>query len=55
MRRDLELGRGEIVSLQTQKAATKKVEAGNEFGAMVKTTTMPASGDHIESFEIVFK
>lgn len=55
MRRDLELGRGEIVSLQAQKAATKKVAAGNEFGAMLKTEVEPAAGDHIESFTIVFK
>jgi len=55
MRRDLELGIGEIVSLQTQKAPTKKVEAGNEFGAMVKTNVEPAAGDYLESFAIVFK
>ncbi len=55
MRRDLELGTGEIVSLQTQKAATKVVAAGNEFGAMIKTTVEPAAGDYLESFAIVFK
>lgn len=55
MRRDLELGRGEIVSLQTQKAPVKKVESGNEFGAQIKTTVEPAPGDFLQGFEIVFK
>jgi len=55
MRRDLELGTGEIVSLQTQKATAKKVAAGNEFGAMIKTSVEPAAGDYLESFAIVFK
>lgn len=55
MRRDLELGRGEIVSLQSQKNAVKKVEAGSEFGAQIKTGCQPASGDKLEVFTIVFK
>ncbi|MEI6864236.1 MAG: translation initiation factor IF-2 [Candidatus Adlerbacteria bacterium] len=55
MRRDVELGRGTIVSLQTQKNAVKKVEAGNEFGAMVKTDIEPAAGDTLHAFEVVNK
>ncbi len=55
MRRDLLLGRGEIVSLQTHKVATKTVEIGTEFGAMLKTDVEPAPGDHIEAFEVVEK
>lgn len=55
MRRDLELGRGKIVSLQSQKNEVKKVEAGAEFGAMIKTDTEPAAGDRLEAFEIVYK
>jgi translation initiation factor IF-2 len=55
MRRDLELGRGEILSLQSQKKATKKVEAGSEFGMMLKAPLEPAAGDHIEAFEVVLK
>jgi translation initiation factor IF-2 len=55
MRRDHELGRGTIVSLQTQKAPTKKVEAGSEFGAQVKTSAEPAAGDTLQAFRIVFK
>ncbi len=53
MRRDLELGVGEIVSLQSQKTAAKKVESGSEFGAMVKTNADVAAGDRIESFKTV--
>ncbi len=53
MRRDLELGTGEIVSLQTQKNTTKKVEAGSEFGAMIKTSVEPAPGDKVELFTTV--
>ncbi|HVU80312.1 MAG TPA: translation initiation factor IF-2 [Candidatus Paceibacterota bacterium] len=55
MRRDLELGRGTIVSLQSQKAPVKKVESGTEFGAQVKTSAEPAAGDTLQSFKIVFK
>ena len=55
MRNDVEVGRGEITSLQTQKEAAKKVEKGNEFGAMIKTTVAPAAGDTIETFEVVTK
>lgn len=55
MRRDLELGRGTVVSLQSQKNAVKKVEAGSEFGAQIKTSVEPASGDTLQSFKIVFK
>jgi len=54
-RRDEEIGRGKIVSLQTGKAATKKVEAGVEFGAMLRTEVMIAAGDRIEAVAIVIK
>lgn len=53
MRRDLELGRGEVVSLQSHKAPVKKVDAGSEFGAMVKTGVEAAPGDRLEAFEIL--
>jgi translation initiation factor IF-2 len=55
LRRDLELGRGEVVSLQTGKTPVKKVEKGSEFGAMIKTSCEPAPGDKLEAFAIVFK
>jgi translation initiation factor IF-2 len=54
-RGDLEIGRGEILSLQTQKTAVKKIEKGSEFGAMVRLSADPAPGDHIEGFEVVLK
>jgi translation initiation factor IF-2 len=55
MRRDLELGRGTITGLQTQKTEVKKVEAGKEFGAQVKTSVEPASGDNLQAIKIVYK
>lgn len=55
LRRDLELGRGTILSLQSGKSPVKKVEAGSEFGAQIKTDVEPAHGDHLEAFDIVFK
>ncbi|MBX4192340.1 translation initiation factor IF-2 [Candidatus Parcubacteria bacterium] len=54
MRRDLEIARGEITSLQSGKNPVKKIESG-EFGAQVKLGTEPAPGDKLEAFEIVFK
>jgi translation initiation factor IF-2 len=55
MRREVEVGRGEIVGLQAQKAEVKKVESGAEFGAMLKLSAEPAHGDYIEMFEVVMK
>ncbi|HVZ76173.1 MAG TPA: translation initiation factor IF-2 [Candidatus Paceibacterota bacterium] len=55
MRRDLELGRGTITSLQSQKTPVKKIESGSEFGMQLKTSAEPAAGDLIQAFNIVFK
>ena len=55
MRGEVELGRGEILSLQTQKSTSKKVDAGQEFGAMLRTEVTPTPGDHIETFRTVLK
>ena len=55
MRRDEEVGRGTIESLQSQKNAVKKIEAGTEFGAMIKTNTPVGAGDHLEVFVMVMK
>jgi translation initiation factor IF-2 len=55
MRRDVEVGRGTISGLQSQKVDVKKVEKGSEFGAMLKIDFEPAAGDTIESFEVVTK
>jgi translation initiation factor IF-2 len=55
MRHDIEIARGTVVSLQSQKLAVKKVESGSEFGAMIKLGSEPAAGDYIEAFEEVMK
>ena len=55
MRGEEEIGRGEVVSLQTQKTSVKQVERGKEFGAMLKLSAEPAPGDYIEAFEEVYK
>ncbi|MDE2071166.1 MAG: GTP-binding protein [Patescibacteria group bacterium] len=54
-RRDVELGTGKILSLQSQKREVKEVEKGAEFGAQLKTDALPAAGDRLEPFEIAFK
>lgn len=54
MRKDVELGRGEVVSMQVGKSPTKKVDGG-EFGAMIKISAEPAPGDYLEAFEVVIK
>jgi translation initiation factor IF-2 len=55
LRRDLELSRGKITSLQSGKTQVKKIESGSEFGAQVKLDTEPAPGDRIEAFKVTFK
>ncbi|PIR46713.1 MAG: translation initiation factor IF-2 [Candidatus Vogelbacteria bacterium CG10_big_fil_rev_8_21_14_0_10_45_14] len=48
MRNEHEIGRGKIVELQEQKIAVPKVEAGNQFGAMIESTIPLAERDIIE-------
>ena len=55
LRRDIELGRGHITSLQAMKATVKRVEAGSEFGAAVDIKAEPAAGDRLECFNMVEK
>ncbi len=55
IRRDEEIGRGKIVGLQAQKREVKEVEAGSEFGAMVRTDALPAAGDRLEVVVIEHK
>jgi len=55
IRHNSELGTGTIESLQTHKTAVKKVDAGSEFGAMIKTNVAISAGDYIEAFTIVMK
>lgn len=52
LRRDVELGRGKIISLQAGKKEVKKIEAGTEFGAMVKLGIEPAANDRLAVFTI---
>ncbi len=54
MREDAEVGTGEIESLQSGKVAVKKVEKGDEFGAMVKSDVEIKNGDRLESFDVTF-
>ena len=54
-RREVEVGRGHIGSLQSQKAAVKKVDTGTEFGALVETKDEPAPGDYLIQFTMVEK
>jgi len=51
-RRDAEIGRGTISSLQANKKDVKEVDAGSEFGAMLKTQALPAAGDRLEAFVV---
>lgn len=55
LRRDEELGRGKMVSLQTQRRDVKEVEAGAEFGAQLKIDALPAAGDRLEAFTVELK
>jgi translation initiation factor IF-2 len=55
LRRDVVLGVGKIVSLQSQKKEVKTVESGAEFGAQVKTDAEPAANDYLEAFTLVMK
>ncbi|MAG12734.1 translation initiation factor IF-2 [bacterium] len=55
MRRGNEIDKGEIVELQQQKAKTKSVKDGFEFGAMIESKHDIATGDTIEAFQLVEK
>jgi translation initiation factor IF-2 len=55
VRREVEIGRAKIVSLQTGKNPQKSVEAGTEFGAMLKTEALPAAGDRLEAHTTTLK
>lgn len=55
MRREQEIGRGKIMSLQTGKKEAKNVEEGTEFGTMIKTEALPAAGDRLEVYTSVLK
>ncbi len=50
-RRGEEVGRGEILSIQSAKRTVDKVEAGVEFGAQVVSEIAPLEGDVLECVE----
>lgn len=52
IRREAEIGQGEIRELQQAKSKTSTVEAGNECGLMVESKVEIAAGDRIECFEM---
>ncbi|HEY4494131.1 MAG TPA: translation initiation factor IF-2 [Candidatus Paceibacterota bacterium] len=52
MRREFEIGRGKIVSLEKSKVKTREVEAGSEFGMMLESKIEVVPGDVIESFSV---
>ncbi len=55
MRRDFEIGRGEITELQEQKARMKEVAEGRECGFKIATKHEIAPGDIIEAYKMIEK
>ena len=52
LRRDVEIGSGEIKNLQQAKSDAKEIQEG-EFGMQLNTKTEISAGDHIEALDIV--
>ena len=52
MRRGLELGRGRIVELQSQKIKTDTVNEGNECGLMVESKFEMIQNDVLEAIHV---
>lgn len=55
IRRDIEIGRGEITDLQMQKIKVPEVEENTQFGAEIEAKIEISSGDYIEAFDTVTK
>lgn len=55
MRRDNEIGRGEIVELQHARAQVKSVEADTECGLMIEAKVEIVTGDVIAAFSVIEK
>ncbi len=55
IRRETEIGTGRIRGMQQQKKDTSKVEAGNEFGALVDSKFEIAVGDILRSYQTIEK
>lgn len=51
IRKDQEVARGSIGTLQLAKSPVSSVESGNEFGMMLDCTVAPEPGDIIETFK----
>ena len=55
MRRENEIGRGEIVELQHARSQVKSVEMDTECGLMVESKVEIVLGDIIQAFSVVEK
>lgn len=52
-RHDTEIGRGKVIELQEQKLAVDEVTADKQFGTMIESKITIASGDKLETLEMV--
>lgn len=52
LRRDIEIGKGQIKNVQQYKSDVQQVSEG-EFGLQLETKTEIAPGDHLESYDLV--
>ena len=55
IRREVEIGRGTIVSLQQSKTTVQKIDAGNEFGAQIQSKIELVPGDYLETVVVTVK
>lgn len=55
MRRGIEVGKGKVVNLQSQKADVSSVAEGKEFGAQIETKADIVSGDTLIAAAISYK
>lgn len=53
LRRGVEIGRGRITDLEQAKEKTNTVPAGEQFGAVIESKLTLASGDTIQTFDLV--
>ena len=52
LRRDVEIEKGKITGMQSQKVEVKEVNEGSQFGAMIEAKQEIAKGDMLEAFII---
>jgi translation initiation factor IF-2 len=55
MRKETEIGRGSVISLQQHKSNVPKIEAGGEFGAQVESSFELMPGDYVETLAVTRK